>query len=1037
MRRILPLASAVALSVLASSGTATAVSPPDGAHDPHAALPVGPPVHPLRRTPSRQLALSNNPRLRALAERWGGSWAWRFDEDTGRPHSAALPGISFSDAEDLAADLARTLAVGPHALVLEPVAERQVGERWAMTFAQTHDGVLMFGTELALFAQSGRIHGVRTALFDPPSASAPPGTELWWPERDGGKLTWWPATRSEADDIVTIREVGTGDVLHRWTTRHHATVELEHDERKPGDAVVESALADGKIEDASGVSYTDAAGVHSGTDPYPLTLAGERLRMVDFARGRTTPVFEDLEGDVLLTADGDLTWAAADTWKHTKVVEAWLEAREPDHALLDIQVEANVNRTDFRCNAYYTGGTINFAARYGSCANTGRLGDVIYHEYGHGVHHYGLLAGGFAGDLSEGTADYISASILDDPQVGVGFFSDSRFLRDISIDRIYPDNSNGQVHNDGRIWGSFLWNLREAWQQTYGEELGATRVDELMLRAMSQGPSLTTVGDAVILADDDDGDLSNGTPHACELQELLDQHGLGPGPIGVIRIDHDPIVRAGSYDPSYPVDFALYDAMPDCSGLDGDTVALWWTADEITAEDAEDAFSTPGEEGDVPAAGPEYTSAGGATWHRLDLTVDGSAYDGAIPRQLATTRVSYFIEARSLDGTERVTTHEGVLDRVYRFRVGDLEAVWCEDFEDVDTLFDPNAPADGTDDTDEPGVDGGWEASAGTPWEEPRDSWESQWAVGTPEEALWNPDGAASGERIVATNLAGNYLNRNVQYLRSPPIPIPAEGRMPLLAFSRWLTVEDAEYDKARIYLDDERIWEQPRTASGGQHTLDSGWTLFELDADDLQGSEVRLTWTLRSDAGLEFGGWALDDICVYRLDDLPGHHRIRDLELSIDDADVVTASWTQPWIAPLDEVVLVRTRGGLPTSRTDGLWVHLDQAPEPGTAALAMDAETEPCTTYGYAVLVRADGVWYEQVVEGDNGALIATSCPDRPPVDPPDPVDPTPDGPVGAVDSWQLPDVGCGCQTTTLGPASAAWMMLLGLLLLRRRTR
>jgi hypothetical protein len=32
---------------------------------------------------------------------------------------------------------------------------------------------------------------------------------------------------------------------------------------------------------------------------------------------------------------------------------------------------------------------------------------------------------------------------------------------------------NGEVHNDGLIWGSFLWNLRTAWIDTYGEELGA------------------------------------------------------------------------------------------------------------------------------------------------------------------------------------------------------------------------------------------------------------------------------------------------------------------------------------------------------------------------------------------------------------------------------------------------------------------------------------------------------------------------------------------------------------------------------------
>jgi len=1036
MRRLSPALAPVALLALVGSGSASAVAPPSGAPSVHQSLPVGPPAPVLERRPSRQLALANNPHLRALAERWGGAWAWRFDESTGRPYSAALPGISWARAEALAEDVRRTLSTSPDGIELRVIREAQVGERWAMVWQQEHDGLPLFGTELVLFAQSGRIHGLRTALVDPPAESAPVGAELWWPVRDGSdRVRWQAARRVQANDIVTIVAMD-GSTLDRWTTRLHATVQLEHDERKPGDPIVTSPLSDATVTDEAGSSLTDLKGVHSAADPYSLSLEGERLRLDDRARGGT-PAFDELTGDVLLKVGDDLSYAAADTWHHTKVVEAWLEGRNPDHAILDEQVLATVNIGSFRCNAYYTSGTINFAARSGGCANTGRLGDVIYHEYGHGVHHYGLLAGGFAGDLSEGTADYISATILEDPQVGVGFFGDSRFLRDVSVDRVYPDNFRGQVHNDGRIWSSFLWNLRESWMQEYGEEAGIEKVDLLMLDAMSQGPFMTTVGDAVILADDDDGDLSNGTPHACELAELLDQHGLGPGPIGVVHLEHDPIERAGSYDPGYPVSFGLFDAMPDCSGLDRDSVALWYTIDPVTDDDASDAFVTGEGEEAVPAEGPTYTSAGGATWTRLDLSHADSVYDGTIPRQLATTQVTYFIEARALDGSERISSHDGLGASLYRFRVGDLEVVSCQDFEGLDTLYDPSAEPD-TDDTDAPGVHEGWEAGAGTPWEEPRDSWESQWAVGAPVASLWTPDAAFSGDQIVATNLQGNYLNLNVQYLRSPELAVPEEGRMPLLAFRRWLTVEDAEFDKARIFVDEEQVWQQARTDSGGQHTLDAGWRLFELDARAWRGQDVRLTWTLRSDPGLEFGGWALDDVCVHRLADVPGHHRVRDLALSIDELDVVTATWTHPWIAPLDEVVVVRKRGALPAGLHDGLWLDVDQAPEPGTVRVVTDAQTEACARYGVAVFVRGDGVLYEDVVEGENAGFIETSCPDLPPGDPPDPVDPTPEGAVGGVSAWQLPEVeGCGCQAPLTGTGAAAWMALLGLLFLRRRTR
>ena len=777
----------IGLLALAAS-PALAVTPLEPTESVHAELPVGPPAPALHRDASRQLALSANPRLRALASRWGGAWTWRFDERSGRPYSAALPGVSWRHAEALVDDLRATL--GPD-ITLREVREAQSGERWVLVYEQVHDGLPLFGTELALFALSGRIQAARTAVVPPPRRSAPAGAELWFPVDDGAHVRYEPAVWTEADDIVRILHAEDGRELAAWSLRHYATVELQHDERNPGSAILTSPLTDAAVDDGTGVQYTDSAGVHTAADPYDLLLAGQSLRVRDFAdSGGPVPRFEGIEGDRELTVggEGDLRFAAADGWHHTKVVEAWLASRNADHAILDIQVQALVNRGDFRCNAFYTGGTINFARKYGSCANTGRLADVIYHEYGHGVHHYGLLAGTFAGDLSEGTADYISATILDDPRVGLGFFGDSRSLRDISVDRVYPDNFRGQVHNDGRIWGSFLW-----------------------------------------------------------------------------------------------------------------------------------------------------------------------------------------------------------------------------------------------------------EAGAGTPWEEAQGSWVNQWTFDpVPEEGLFSPTEAWSGEKVAGTALGELYRNLNVQYLRSPPLAVPEDGRMPLLTFRRWLTVEDSKYDKARLFLDDAQVWQQGGTDAGLSHTLDTRWVRFELDAEDLRGTEPRLTWVLRSDPGLEFGGWALDEVCVERLADLPAHHRVVDLELSVDEEDRVTARWSNPWIAPLDEVIVVRTRGGLPTGRDVGVWVFDDAAPEPTVAHELVDAETEPCTTYGYAVLVRGDGVWYEAVVDGDNAGTVRTACVDDPDVELPDPVDPSVDGEVGAVDAYRLPEIeGCGCQAPLRGSAAGAWLALFGLVLLRRRKR
>ena len=65
-----------------------------------------------------------------------------------------------------------------------------------------------------------------------------------------------------------------------------------------------------------------------------------------------------------------------------------------------------------------------------SCNNLGQIADVTYHEVGHGIHHYILESGTFAGDVSEGSADFISATILNDPILAPNARPDGSYIRD-------------------------------------------------------------------------------------------------------------------------------------------------------------------------------------------------------------------------------------------------------------------------------------------------------------------------------------------------------------------------------------------------------------------------------------------------------------------------------------------------------------------------------------------------------------------------------------------------------------------------------
>ena len=77
---------------------------------------------------------------------------------------------------------------------------------------------------------------------------------------------------------------------------------------------------------------------------------------------------------------------------------------------------ANVNIPQ-NCNAFFDGKTINFFHSSMMCQNTGLLEDVIYHEFGHALHAFEIIegVGSFDGAMSEGAADFLSASITGDP----------------------------------------------------------------------------------------------------------------------------------------------------------------------------------------------------------------------------------------------------------------------------------------------------------------------------------------------------------------------------------------------------------------------------------------------------------------------------------------------------------------------------------------------------------------------------------------------------------------------------------------------
>ncbi|MBN1335970.1 MAG: hypothetical protein JXB39_08425 [Deltaproteobacteria bacterium] len=1003
---------------------------------PHAPIRSGPPAAHLDRRPAVQWALSTRPAWQDFQDAWGGAWGVRWDERNGTPRFLYVPGVPLSQADALLEDVARLAGTDPAGFELASEVRRgqQVLRRWTRTW----QGAEVVGDQVLMVAKEGRIGGVWVqvtpiAPCDPirpgevvlPVPRFPAGRE-WiapsngvrgvpgWVERDGTTVTW------------RDRE---GQALLCYDERMTGAITVTHEVRTQGGAIVEDPAREVTVVDTLGTSdITDVDGHHDLEGGVTVTLEGPSLWVLQDGSG----VRVSGSADLVLDAGTDLSYAAADVLHNFHVVWDWLADRWPTHAWLDDQVPANVGFGCGHCNAWYTSGTLTFLPPHpDACNDFGRIADVLYHEVGHGIHEYILAGGTRAGDVSEGAADFVSCTINDDPQVAPNAYVDGGYLREIASDRVYPDDVTGEPHNDGLIFSSFLWDLREAWIDAYGVDGGVERADVLFLGTLEQGPTLTDVAEAVLVADDDNGDLSDGTPHACALLDLLDAHGLGPGPLGLLVFDHDPLEDQPSDALHYEVRFSLTDVSGDCEGRGPPGVRLWYTLSDAEVPDVDGG-------------------KGSDAWEEVSLLEEKEGgWIGVIPRQPANTRVRYTMEAVSTDGSQAIATHEGRDEGAWTFWVGDQERLWCEGFE-------AGAP--------------GFSHGPGTPARpDTAGTCTDEWSYGTPDGAgPFDPDRPWEGATVAATSLNANYSALNRQYLKSPTLDLTGAGPMLLLSFRRWLTVEDALYDHAYLWAGDTLLYENPSSADGSQHVLDMGWTLRDVPIEGALDSEGRIAfaWTLLSDSGLEFGGWALDDVCVVALADVPGHYRVRDL-VATDEAEVVSITWTQPWVAPLSRTLLLRKQAGWPEGPGDGEVLDDDTAPLFGASRRVSDPDVAPGERWYYAVFTAdGDGTFHLAVVEGENAdeggrpspegdtseGIPDTGTPttddtgaprtdDTAGADPPNwsgTPGPHPVGDTGAprADDTAEPEdrgPGCGCGS---GPTRGGWTaLLLALVLLGRR--
>ncbi len=813
-----------------------------------------------------QLALRHQPAWEEFTAGDGAGWEATWDEIERTPERAMGPGIPMDDVSSKAgveASLRTFFAKNPDLLgvpasqlVLRKAGYSSATDMWYVDFDRVvsgapiwragvtarvrHGELVMFGIETYPSVTSlpkptvSTEDAEATAQLEGPAAMADHTNvsaslvALPW-DRDGGvdvRLCWEVHSHTDepVGDWVTHVDALTGERLNTYNTVSFfdGTIQGYHDTRTVDGSYTTSAYPLEKFTGADGSTvYADESGNMTLSDATTWTtaLSGSYVTIRNLA-GSAASMSVTADSQTWSTTEEE-TQAQIDAYKFIHDVRTWGLAIDATNGMSTTALVTKVN-TSSTCNSYYDG-AVNLYQAGDGCNNTARIGDVVYHEWGHGFHYYALQAGTYDGDISEGIADTVSTLQTHDSQIGPYFYTTGGAVRDVSVDKVYPDDWDGEVHDDGQIFGSAVWDLWDDLDATYGE----TRADSgnawftastLLANAIKAGPTIPEAYDEYVLADDDNNDASDGTPHLCEIIDAFGRHGLGPGASGgaVIGIDHTAV---GNQAANHPIAFtgSVVNLAPGCTDFTLASATVHYSVDD------------------------------GATWQLGAATLSGDAFTANLPGFPGDTIVLYYVSAKASDGTE-VTLPAGGDIAPYTFYVGGLRQVYCETFDSSDGGYTHALLAG----RDQDGAD--------------------DWMYDQPQGLSGDPTQPYTGRKIWGNDLGGGNFNGAYQSsienrLSSPSIDVGADTQL-ILQYRRWLSVEDSYYDQAQIYANDTSVWKNHGTNRnvGDEQTEDAEWMLHTVRLSDVANPLV-LGWDLTSDGGLEFGGWNIDDVCVYAYD--------------------------------------------------------------------------------------------------------------------------------------------------------------------------
>jgi hypothetical protein len=247
-----------------------------------------------------------------------------------------------------------------------------------------------------------------------------------------------------------------------------------------------------------------------------------------------------------------------DAFHFANRTKLFIESIDPGFTQGQYTVNVNISGC---CNANWNGTTMNFFRAGCGCENMARVSDVVAHEFGHGIQNWVLGGGQGPEGLGEGNSDISSTFITDNPIVGIGVNSCVSGARVCENNLMYPGDLTGQIHHDGQIICGFNWDVRVNLEPAMGFEGAKTHTASLWHFArrlyMNSSNNQPDQAERYLWVDDDDGDLTNGTPNFDAICMAMMSHGFQcPNITTAVDPDEEPAISSS-------LAFRLGDATPN------------------------------------------------------------------------------------------------------------------------------------------------------------------------------------------------------------------------------------------------------------------------------------------------------------------------------------------------------------------------------------------------------------------------------------------------------------------------------------------